>query len=98
MNGVDLPCLPIEMAFVINPWYSKPRNASVNAGGGNGGLDLILPPKEQEVVFALAIPPLVRVTEVLINDEIWDLEHRGSYALNIDEILVEDRDLSLLAL
>ena len=86
------------MTFVVNPWYSEPRNASINAGGGNGGFDLILPPKEQEVVFALAIPPLVRVTEVLIDDEVWALEHRGGYALNVDETFVEDGDLSLLAL
>lgn len=86
------------MAFVVNPWNSKPRNASINAGGGNGGFDLVLPPKKQEVVFALAIPPLVRVTEVLIDDEVWTLEHRGSYALNVGETLVEDGDLSLLAL
>jgi hypothetical protein len=50
------------------------------------------------VVFALAIPPLVWVAEILIDDEFWVFEHRGSYALNIDERLVEDRDLSLLAL
>ena len=98
MNGVDFPCLPVEMAFVVDPWYSKPRNASVNAGGGNGGFDLVLPPKEQKVVFALTIPPLVRITEVLIDDVVWILKHRGSYALNIGETLVEDGDLSLLAL
>jgi hypothetical protein len=50
------------------------------------------------VVFALAIPPLIGIAEILIDDEFWIFEHRGSYALNIDEMLVEDGDLSLLAL
>lgn len=86
------------MAFMVNPWYSKPGNTSVNASSGNGGFDLILPPKEQEMVFALATPPLARITEVLIDDKVWVLKHRGSYALNVDETLVEDGDLSLLAL